>query len=443
MGVVAMSNNSNFWIDLTDMLVWRGHFTGIQRVVYEYATRFAKEPNTKFCAYDELDNRFFEVSADVLDTKHRTVSPVENVEASITARRRARQIIGKPYYSLSEERRRKLQPTVQYANYLARSVMHRLLPKPEQPKPKSIYASYKDAHFKRGDTLVLLGAGWNETKLFDAVVSAKQQHGIRISQHINDILPIYQPQLFADELIEVFTPFVNKAIRHADVITVISEATKRDLLVFCKENGVKNARIKVIRLGDDVVKKSSTKPKEIHDAEQFILAVGTFEIRKNYTLLYQTMKLAQLEGRPLPKIVIVGRKGWLSSDLAHVIERDPQAKQHILWLTDVNDEGLEWLYNNCLFTVFPSLSEGWGLPIAESLQHGKLCIASGVSSMLEIGDGMVDYFLPYDARECLEKIVYYLAEDRYLEENHKINNTYQVYTWDESYQSLKSALKNQ
>jgi glycosyltransferase involved in cell wall biosynthesis len=93
--------------------------------------------------------------------------------------------------------------------------------------------------------------------------------------------------------------------------------------------------------------------------------------------------------------------------------------------------------------VFPSLSEGWGLPIAESLQHGKLCIASGVSSMLEIGDGMVDYFLPYDARECLEKIVYYLAEDRYLEENHKINNTYQVYTWDESYQSLKSALKNQ
>ncbi len=93
-----------------------------------------------------------------------------------------------------------------------------------------------------------------------------------------------------------------------------------------------------------------------------------------------------------------------------------------------------------MFTIFPSIAEGWGLPVAESLNYGKLCLTSGTSAMLEIGNGMVDYFLPYDARECMEKVQFYVAEDRYKESNVRIAKEYTVFTWDDSYRQLLDAV---
>lgn len=429
------------WVDLTDMLIWRGHLTGIQRVVFEYAIRFTRQ-DSMFFAYDRIDKRFFEVDAGILDlTQSNNDVSTEDPLPSMTTRLRLRRILGAPYYALSEEKRKKLQPTVQYANYLARGTMSHLLPTPEPAKEISQYVDRPSAEFAKGDTVVLLGAGWNEPGLFEAITEVKNSVGVCIVQHINDILPIYQPQLFSDELVESFTPYAQKVIRQADIITVISNATKRDLEIFCKEQVVTVPKICTIRLGDDVKPTHTRRPTAVAKDEPFMLSVGTFEIRKNYLLLYQALKLAQLEGRTLPKIVIAGRQGWLTQDIAHVIQKDPFASQRIIWLQDVSDEELSWLYANCLFTIFPSLSEGWGLPVAESLGHGKLCLASGVSSMLEIGDDLVDYFLPYDARECLDKIQQHLAGGRYVKENQKIKDNYIPVSWDDSYAQLVKAIQ--
>ncbi|MDE2116240.1 MAG: hypothetical protein KGJ29_15415, partial [Hyphomicrobiales bacterium] len=57
---------------------------------------------------------------------------------------------------------------------------------------------------------------------------------------------------------------------------------------------------------------------------------------------------------------------------------------------------LSYLYEHCLFTVYPSIVEGWGLPIGESLAHGKLCIASNTSSMPEVGGEFVQYLDPFN-----------------------------------------------
>ena len=146
------------------------------------------------------------------------------------------------------------------------------------------------------------------------------------------------------------------------------------------------------------------------------------------------MKLAQLENKTIPQIVIVGKKGWLTEDLAHVIEKDPSIDGKLLWLSNLTDAELKWLYINCAFTIFPSICEGWGLPIAESLQNGKFCLASSVSSMLEIGTGLIDYFSPYDARSCLDKILKYSADEYYKQANAKISKAYKPYSWDESYE---------
>ena len=63
------------------------------------------------------------------------------------------------------------------------------------------------------------------------------------------------------------------------------------------------------------------------------------------------------------------------SDIAH----DPRVAGDFLTLSHVSDGELQWLYEHCLFTVFPSLYEGWGLPVAESLMNGKFVLASSRS----------------------------------------------------------------
>lgn len=424
----------DIWIDLTDMLAWNGHFTGIQRVTYAYAERYEKE-GAHFFAFDRVDGRFFEIS---LNTFRKKDIKSEPLVSALSRRARVRQIVGAPYYTLSDRNKERLRPLVGVANHSVRYVLNKVAP--VDVTEDSIYSHFPDASFRKGDTVVLIGAGWNEGAVLQELSNIKQQSGIRIVQHVNDILPIYQPQLFADNLPKIFTPYIELAMRNADVITVISEATKRDVLVFCKEKKITSPRISVVRLGDDVKSVEGIKPKSLGEDDKFILSVGTFEIRKNYILLYQAVKLGQLEERELPKIVIAGRKGWLTDDITHVLSMDPFTKDRIIWLDDVKDEELAWLYSNCMFTVFPSLAEGWGLPVVESLQNGKMCLASGVSSMLEIGDGMVDYFLPYDSREVLEKITYYVTDGRYKVMNDKIKKSYKIHTWDESYQQFRSSV---
>ena len=431
------------WIDITDLMAWRGSFTGIQRVIHEYSVRLEAD-GAKFFAYDEVDCRFIEVT--LRDVEEQSRDTANRAAGRASRRHQIRLVLGAPYYRLSDKSKVRLRPYVRVANHIARAILHRAVAIPKSflfhPQAISVNRAFPDAVFKKDDLVVLLGAGWNTPIILQRIIQAKRSTGIRLCQHINDILPIYQPQLFAEDLSVKFAEYMADAIKNADIITVISQATKSDIEAYCIENKIKQPEIRVVRLGDNPVSTTTPAKPQTLDAAEFILAVGTFEVRKNYQLIYQAVKLAQIEQREIPLIVIAGRPGWLSGDLRHLINHDPYAKTRIIWLDKVSDTELSWLYDNCMFTIFPSIAEGWGLPIAESLQHGKFCLSSGLSSMLEIGDGLVDYFLPYDPRECMEKIHYYVAEKRYKEANMKVASEYRIFTWDESYAQLQSALGN-
>ncbi|OYW85230.1 hypothetical protein B7Z17_02680, partial [Candidatus Saccharibacteria bacterium 32-49-10] len=330
--------SKQLWVDLTDMLIWRGHFTGIQRVTYEYASRFYKD-GAKFFAYDAVDGRLIEVpfslveQYDEMGTKLDPKTPTSRT----TLKKRMRTVIGTPYYKLSPQKQAALRPYVDVTNHTVRSILHQVSKRNNKllHVRASPYASYPTAEMNRGDTAVLIGASWNDSSVLDALIESKQSSGIRISQHMNDILPIYQPQLFSDELPGLFTPYVTKALRNADIVTVISEATRRDIVTFCEEHDIALPRIEVVRLGDNPQTDIAAKrPTAFRSNEAFVLAVGTFEVRKNYLLLYQSVKLAQIEEKELPTIVIAGRKGWLTEDVRHMISLDPHVKEKIIWLSD-------------------------------------------------------------------------------------------------------------
>jgi hypothetical protein len=124
----------------------------------------------------------------------------------------------------------------------------------------------------------------------------------------------------------------------------------------------------------------------------FVLCVGAIHARKNHRLLYDVwLRLAARMGEACPHLVLVGGVAWNGHDVrARAARRcaDQRAGQHPL--DDVDDAALDWLYAHCSSTVYPSLHEGWGLPVAESLRHGKLCLAADTSSVPEIAPGLVE-----------------------------------------------------
>jgi glycosyltransferase involved in cell wall biosynthesis len=97
-------------------------------------------------------------------------------------------------------------------------------------------------------------------------------------------------------------------------------------------------------------------------------------------VLLQAWLLACDKNIEIPNLIIVGRKGWMFDHIYTLYHSSGFLKEKIIFLENVTDNALNDLYANCLFTVFPSHTEGWGLGATESLNHGKVCIVSSYAS---------------------------------------------------------------
>lgn len=126
-----------------------------------------------------------------------------------------------------------------------------------------------------------------------------------------------------------------------------------------------------------------------HRAKDFWLSVGTIEPRKNQRLLAQAYaRYLEAGGRPMP-LVLAGGKGWLMEDFRKHLS-DLGILEHVRLLGYVTDDEMIWLYRNCFANLYPSVFEGFGLPVLEGMQFGAPTISSSATSMPEItGDAAI------------------------------------------------------
>lgn len=118
-----------------------------------------------------------------------------------------------------------------------------------------------------------------------------------------------------------------------------------------------------------------------------ILSVISIEPRKNPLILLKALARASAESTRDIKLTIVGRRIPSFETLAEEIEAFADEHDNFTWLQDLDDNDLARLYAAADFTVFPSLEEGFGLPIVESLWHGRPCIVHDSGAMAEVSDG--------------------------------------------------------
>ena len=265
--------------------------------------------------------------------------------------------------------------------------------------------------FNPGDIFVISGTTWD---MLDAAVLEKVilRSRARLVVLLADMIPWRFPCQFQENgAVGNFLRFAELTARRASLVLSISQNTNEDFEQFAASIGIGPGRREMIHLGanspDPLARQPAGMPGDLLE-RGYVLSVGTMQVRKNHQLLYMLWRRFAEEGRgKVPRLVLAGLPGWLTGDLMFQIRNDPMVKDSIIVIHHVDDAELSWLYGHSKFTLYPSLYEGWGLPIVESFQHGKPCLASNTSSMPEAGQGLAVHLDPMDfmawGREILRR----------------------------------------
>jgi len=249
-----------------------------------------------------------------------------------------------------------------------------------------------------GDVLVVLGAPWTYPGYETLLLRARTALGLRLAWLVHDIVPIRRPEWSDPTRVHTLQVLVRSLLPEADAILANSRATAEDLTRYAVETGIAlpRAPITVLPLGSGFATPSSAASPRLPPPGSYALFVSTIEARKNHRLLVSVWRrlLEELPSDTLPNLVFAGRVGALANDVLRELENSEWLSGKVWLITDATDAEIAALYRGCRFTLFPSLAEGWGLPVTESLAFGKPCLAAHTTVLLETGGDLVRYFDP-------------------------------------------------
>lgn len=218
------------------------------------------------------------------------------------------------------------------------------------------------------------------------------------------------PQTFPKKDLIQLNLLTDLAVKFSDKIIAVSESTKRDIIKFYPK--IKTDKIKVIYHGFDkelfqnnisserintVLEKYNLKNKH------YLLYVGAIQPRKNLETLIRAFELFKKENDVDLKLVLAGGKAWRWQGTIEAIEKSSQ-KENIILTGSVPFEDLSILYAGAKIFIFPSLYEGFGIPILEALASNIPVISADNSSLTEVGGDAVEYFKSEDSVELKNKI---------------------------------------
>lgn len=265
------------------------------------------------------------------------------------------------------------------------------------------------------DSLVFLGSSWDASAVRDLAQTFAQQGG-DVVQVIYDLIPCRHPEFCPERFVSVFRSFLVQSIGKTSRYICISEASRHDLHTFLTDCGC-GAKSDAWPLAHEFAgyernakSASAVNPTVAALAGQhFVLCVGTIEARKNGIGLLRAWKqvLESLD-RQAPLLVFAGKYGWKIEDFRQLLASDKRLAAGVRIIDHVSDADLAFLYQNCLLHAYPSLVEGWGLPVGEAAWFGKYSVVSSASSLPEVCGSLVDYVDPTNVDELarvLEKAI--------------------------------------
>lgn len=269
-----------------------------------------------------------------------------------------------------------------------------------------------------GSTIILLGAFWGLGNSIQNFVRSKRD-GVRIGAYVYDIIPVTHPEFCDDALVTDFTMAICELCGTADFVLTISDATRIALADFIAENGGRPIPMTTVPLAHHLTREADHSvlwPEQLRrvKGKRYVAYISTIEGRKNHLYVINAWRRLMAEGVDVPDLVFVGRHGWKIGALTDVLTATENLGGRLHIAHNLSDGELNAVYAGCEFSVFTSFVEGWGLPVGESLFHGRPCIASNTSSIPEVGGDLVDYVDPFNLTQGVEVFRRMITDRAYL-----------------------------
>ena len=406
------------WIDISSSMnnIAR-RVSGIQRVELEVALRLSEDLGVVFVRHDVARRRFVVVAEQEVRQRHRrlvdapTASglvPPAAARQSVVARVGSRVAAHVPDRFLparllrwgwvAEEQATKVSTSLHRLWSTSSRVLRRLL-RVDGSVPRDRFPGGA-----AGDLFLCLTFHYEPSVFVElfAWIRARRMESVFM---IYDLIPSLAPQYSTLDP-AVFDANIRAIAAGASRLLTISECSARDIEAFCDRESLVRPPIDVLRLASAVTSTVPRPPTTDRPLEDFVLCVGTIEPRKNHQLLLDVWEAFAREGvDDVPLLVIAGSPGWLNQETMHRLHMTPELRETVVLVDAPTDSELHWLYRHCEFTVFPSHYEGWGLPVTESLDAGKVCITTDRGSLTEAGEGLCVHLDPIDRSSWRDAIL--------------------------------------
>ena len=216
---------------------------------------------------------------------------------------------------------------------------------------------------------------------------------------------------------------LDKKIQRADAIVAISHHTSNDIK---KHIDVGNKTVNVIYNGCNVNDPELSKP-ALLPGKDFLFTIGTITNKKNFhvlpCLLYENNMNLVIAGitqsEEYKQLIIEEANKWGVAD-------------KLLFAGAVSENDKQWYFKNCTAFVFPSLAEGFGLPVVEAMHFGKPIILSKHTSLPEIGGDVCYYFNNFEPANMQKTLVDSLNDFHLTHPSAKIIERSQLFSWEKA-----------
>lgn len=272
---------------------------------------------------------------------------------------------------------------------------------------------------------------------------AMRASGVRVSFLVYDLLPVRMPQYFETGAKEGFERWLD-VVAENDGAIAISKAVADDLVHWIKEahpDRLATFSLDWSHIGADIansqastgVPASASKTLDMLRQRVSFLMVGTIEPRKGHQQVLDAFELLWDSGADI-NLVVVGKLGWMSEELAARMKNHPRRGKSFFWLEGISDEYLEMLYGVCGCLIAASYGEGFGLPLIEAAQHGLPIIARDIPVFREVVGLHAFYFNAETPDQLAQALHDWL--DEYKHDQHTTSKNMSWLTWKESAESL-------
>ncbi|MDF0490978.1 glycosyltransferase [Sphingomonas sp. H39-1-10] len=228
---------------------------------------------------------------------------------------------------------------------------------------------------------------------------------------VHDLLPLQRPDWFSRNTILRYRIWLDMLAALSEGFVCNSGQTETELRDALDERYglIGGYRTQVVPMGGNILDAAAPRAATGGDAEfeddiaaprfdtstPYFLMVGTLEPRKGHGDILAAFDALWRDGGT-QRLVLVGRQGWQTAELAQRIRSHPEHGDKLLWLDDVGDRELAAIYDACAGVVIASYAEGFGLPLVEALEHVKPVLARDLAVFRPHEGNGVRYF-PADA----------------------------------------------